>query len=206
MKIIYLHGLNATSRTFSFLRSQLPNHEAHVIEYSSHGSIENSIQSIVELLPDEAIIVGHSLGGVIGHLIASRKLINVSKLITISSPFGGSEQASMLKWFYPSHAVLNDIAPKSKIMREVALSSIKCPFLSLVSMSGSLPLIKSENDGVVTIESQMAVKATSRKKINANHFEIMQDDKTIKHVSSFIFKRALGPLDETQRCLISTDI
>lgn len=187
--IVYLHGLNCSSKVFSFLQAQLPNHTPFFIDYPSHCSVQESYSYVVNKLPKKPFtIIGHSLGGIIGHLISTRTRLPLKKLVTISTPFGGSGAAGLLRWIYPHFTVLKDLSPTSKLVKELASGNPACPFLSLVSIAGNLPFISAEkNDGVVTIESQVAIPATKRLEINANHLEALLDMNTVQAVKDFMF-------------------
>jgi pimeloyl-ACP methyl ester carboxylesterase len=186
--IVYLHGLNCSSKIFSFLHAQLPDHNPHFIDYVSNQPLEDSYRFIVNQLPSKPfMLVGHSLGGVLGYLIATRTRLPLKKLVTISSPFGGSSTASLLRWFYPQFKILKDIASTSKIMKEISITTPKVPFLSLVSVAGSLPFMGDRNDGVVTYESQTCVQATERIELESNHFEAVQDMNGVVAIKEFLF-------------------
>ena len=186
--IVYLHGLNCSSKIFSFLHEKLPDHTPFFIDYQSHQSIEDSYSAVVNLLPKKPFhLIGHSLGGVIGYLIATRTRLPLKKLVSISSPFGGSSPAGILRWLYPDFKVLRDIASGSKIMREVADAKNTTPFLSLISTAGALPFMAGKNDGVVTYESMTAVQPTLRVELDANHFEAVQDMNGVAAIKEFLF-------------------
>jgi hypothetical protein len=74
-------------------------------------------------------------------------------------------------------------------MRGLQEAEPPCPFLSIVSTAGALPFMNEVNDGVVTIDSQRAISATRTVDVDSNHFEVMQDPKTVAEVSRFIFKK-----------------
>lgn len=190
-QIIYIHGFNSTHKIFSYLQTQLPEHTATFIDYDSTLSVEDAFDYVLEHIPTdtEFSVIGHSLGGILAHLVASRTTDNVKveNLVTISTPFGGSMAASRLKWFYPSYAILRDLSPYSQQLTDIRASETKCPFLSIVSTAGSLPLSSDENDGIVTVKSQLNIIPTDRIFVDANHFEVMQDDITVKAVENFIF-------------------
>ena len=129
------------------------------------------------------------MGGILGYLLVVRRTpVHVRGLATISTPFGGSATAGVLKWFFHKMEVLRDIAPSSDIIQEVTTQKAKIPFVYVISVAGNLPFIASENDGIVTLESQRASLARRKVDVKANHFEVMQDDKTVKTVKDFIFK------------------
>jgi pimeloyl-ACP methyl ester carboxylesterase len=189
--ILFVHGLNCTGKIFTHLRSQLPEHQAIVAHYDTSQPIEKSLEQVraeVETT-DPLWIVGHSLGGIIGYLLALRNdsEFKINGLASISTPFGGSSTASILRWFFSRMDVLRDISPSSRIIEEVTTKKIKQPFISIISVDGTLPFISGDNDGIVTIESQRASLARRKVEVVANHFEVMQDCKTAATVKDFIF-------------------
>lgn len=188
--IVYIHGLNSTARIFNHLHNRLPDHNAIFINYDSTQRVEKSYNFIVNNIPKSTpiIIISHSLGGILGLLIANRdNNIHVDKLITMSAPFGGSSIAALLKWIYPHYDILKDIAPTSNIIREVNNSYASCKFLSLITNKNPTPYIHGPNDGVVTVKSQMACNPNNRILIDSNHFEIVQDDNAFNSIKNFIF-------------------
>ena len=187
-RIIWIHGLSSTSKIFNYLRLSLPKHKAILIDYDSHRSIENVIEEIViNVPPDEPFsLVCHSLGGIYGKLIASRYEVNIENIVTISTPFGGSDTADTIKWFYPSMKIFKDIGSNSSILREAREQS-DVPHTALISITGNLPIISELNDGIVTINSQKAVQADKFIEIPSNHFEILQDPTTVREVKKIIF-------------------
>ncbi len=189
-KILYIHGLNCSSTIFNFIKYSLPDHHSISVDYISNNKINTSLDFIEKFIPDEEFsIVGHSLGGILASLISIRKLSNVKldKVVTISSPFGGSGVAGMLKWIYPQHAILKDISPDSKIIKEISSNKIKSPMISIISTKGHLPLIPYQNDGVVTIKSQLMSPTNKKYYIDCNHFEIVQDIRTVETIKSFLW-------------------
>ena len=111
--IVYIHGLNCTSRVFNYLHDNLPDHNAIMIDYDSAGRVEDSYNYIISKIPKATpvILVSHSLGGILSHLIATRdNKILVKKMATMSTPFGGSNLAAFIKWIYPNYKVLKDIS------------------------------------------------------------------------------------------------
>jgi len=193
--LLLIHGLNCTGKIFTHLHSRLPEHNAIFADYDSSQPIERSLEVVIRAIDaaDPAApvwIVGHSLGGILGYLLTVRYSgnVNLQGLISISTPFGGSSTASILRWFFGSMEVLRDLAPSSRIINEVTTKKVDVPFTSIISVTGSLPFISGQNDGVITLESQRATLAKRKVEVSANHFEVMQDGKMVETVTRTIFK------------------
>jgi pimeloyl-ACP methyl ester carboxylesterase len=188
-QIVYLHGLNCSPTIFSHLHHQLPEHEPIFIEYDSFQSVEDSYQSVLSQIKQKKIsVIGHSLGGVIGMLIASRDNgITVEKLATISSPFGGSKAALGARILFPRFKVFKDIDPKSEIINEVSKAKIS-HHLSIISTGGSLPIMFDDNDSVVSVTSQRASQTKMKVEVESNHFEAVQNTETISEIDNFLFR------------------
>ncbi len=184
--ICYIHGLGATPKTFNYLRYSLPSHDAILVEYDASQRIMDSFEQVKSQITSiiradqEYTIIGHSLGGIVGALIAHED--EFAKLITISSPFGGSTAAEAMKWMFPNSPVLWDLIPMStalQIARQVTRQSKG--IVSFISTAGHVPTMAEKNDGVVSIESQ---RQTPGKQIDvdANHFEIVQDNAVVREI------------------------
>lgn len=185
--ICYIHGLNQSHLSFTYFAEKLG--EKHVmIDYDSHQPLTESVKQVAKQLPkdDDLILVGHSLGGVIAMLIAHAKTHQVKKVVTISSPLGGSKAAVFARWLVTGIRVLNDITPTSVAMKLIETEKAPCPVLSLISVSGSLLNGNEPNDGIVTVASQSALSYAKKVEIKVNHFEVLLHSKTIEAVRKFI--------------------
>lgn len=186
-QICYIHGLNSSHHSFTYISSELGSESK--INYNSYQPLADSVQQVLKQLPsnDEIILVGHSLGGVIATLIAEAGVRNVERLITISSPLGGSKAAVFARWVMRGIPVLSDLAPQSKHIKTIAqIEQAPCPTLSIVSVGGSLPMSSEPNDSVVTVASQKALKFAKKVEIKASHFEVLQHNKTVDTIRNFI--------------------
>jgi pimeloyl-ACP methyl ester carboxylesterase len=187
--IVWLHGLNCSPTIFSHLHHQLPEHEPLFIEYDSFQSVEDSYKSVLSQIKQKKVsVIGHSLGGVIGMLLASRDNgITVEKLATISSPFGGSKAAMGARILFPRFKVFKDIDPKSEIINEVSKAKIS-HHLSIISTGGSLPIMFDDNDSVVSVTSQRASQTKMKIEVESNHFEAVQNVETLRNIEKFLFR------------------
>jgi pimeloyl-ACP methyl ester carboxylesterase len=188
MQVCFIHGFNSTHRSFNYLSGRLPPHETVVINYDSHQGIETSIASVKRQLPKKPfVIVGHSLGGVLGALLADALGEQVSHLVTISSPVGGSKAASALRWLPHYPRIMGDITPHSARISQLSEMKLRTPTLSIISTGGSLPTSSEANDSIVTVASQKALCFGRKVEIKANHFEVLQHEKTVQQVRDFLF-------------------
>lgn len=187
--VAYIHGLNSSSTSFSYLISKMPEHQAYRIDYHSHQNLESSISEVLSQLPrDEKLtLVAHSLGGVIATLIAAQMPTMVERLVLISTPFKGSRAAVTLRWIPGASRVLSDIIPSAPHILRCRELKLDIPALSIISTGGSLQTSPVPNDGVVTVASQYGLSFGDHMEINATHFEILLSDKTANVVRDFVF-------------------
>jgi pimeloyl-ACP methyl ester carboxylesterase len=187
--IWYIHGAFASPRSFAWLKGELPEHEAINVEYSCSGQLSRVIDKIVEQArtEEQIDIIGHSLGGVIGVILAHR-LPNIRRVVTMSSPFGGSRIAAFLQFITPG-TFMQDVQPLSPIMSEVRSKELSVPVLSLVTTGGRSPAILEPNDGVVSLQSQRALNGPRFIERPVNHFEVLLDEETPRIISEFLWTR-----------------
>jgi len=187
--IAYIHGLNSSSTSFSYIISQLPKHQAHCIDYRSHQNLQASIAEVVSKLPrgHSLTLVAHSLGGVIATLVAADMPQLVERLVLISTPFKGSRAAETLRWLPGSSRVFNDIVPRAPHIMRCRELKLDIPTLTIVSTGGHLHTSPAPNDGVVTISSQQGLGFGERVEINATHFEVLLSNATVRTIQNFVF-------------------
>lgn len=159
------------------------------IDYDSHQPMEQSIKQALCYIPKDepVILIGHSLGGMLAMLIAGRHQAQVERVVTISSPLGGSKAAVFARWLALGIPLLNDLMPHSSQVCEIVGRQLDIPVLNVISTVGSLPPSREPNDGVVTVASQRAYRYGKHVAVKANHFEIMLHDLTVHHLREFIY-------------------
>ena len=187
--LVYIHGLNSSHRSFSHIRQQLPEHNAIRVNYDSHQHLSLSITQVMKQLPKvgEFSIIGHSLGGLIGTLIADDLHDRVSELITISAPLGGSRAANIVQWFPRHPPVIENITTNSLHIQRLASLRLNIPTLCICSTGGHIQTSLEPNDSIVTVSSQKALKFGKKVEVKANHFEILMHEKTINLIRNHIF-------------------
>ena len=184
--ICFIHGLNASKSSFAYLSKGIGGDPK--INYTSHQPLEKSVLQVSKMLPknEPLILVGHSLGGIIAATIALNETHDVRKVVSISTPFGGSKFAYWARWLISGLPVLNDLTPVSPAISRFVHEKIPCPMLSVISTGGALPWSTEPNDTIVTVASQIALKYGKKIEVKANHFEVLMHEKTVEVIQKFV--------------------
>lgn len=189
MPILYLHGANMTEKSFVLFKRSIKG-KSFCPEYYHTDGLENNISWIMDdtakkFKGEEVDIVAHSMGGLIALSLLNTGL-PIRKIVTMSTPFGGSVAASQLKWLYPNYPMFKDICSSNDFISEIKNMKIDIPMLSFVTTAGNSPLKYSENDGVVSVESQKAIDGTKYIDVELNHYEILLDETVVKKTKNFL--------------------
>ncbi len=191
MQIVYIHGANATSESFNYLRTELGN--GIDINYDSRNGFENNLSDMLVTLQNvnNIVFIAHSLGGIYALHIANAIPDQVAGAITLSTPYGGVETADVIKYFLPCNQLMRDIGPGSWVMTQAARSTIQHPWTNIVTVKGQSPFIVEPNDGVVTIESQRRHKGMELVDVNYNHYEVMLSNTAIDIIKERLQNRII---------------
>ena len=184
--LCYIHGLNSSKNSFAYMAKTVGGDPK--INYTSYQPLEKSVAQVSRLLPknEPLILVGHSLGGIIATTIALNETHDIRKIVTISTPFGGSKFAYWARWLIQGLPVLEDLTPQSPAIVRFAENKIPCPMLSIVTTGGNLPWSTEPNDTIVTVASQTALKHGKKVEIKANHFEVLLHDRAADVIKKFV--------------------
>lgn len=189
-KVIYIHGANASPSSFNYLCQVLPPHIMSFVNYATFDRAVDVIARVaqeIEDLGEKVYLVGHSLGGVISVNISYATTL-IEKIVTISSPHGGSEFAQRLRWFHPRYPMLREISPNGDVIAPIAKRGAVVPTMCVVSKAGSTPLFNEANDGVITVDSQLVLNNAEFCELELNHFETLLSTQTADIIEKFIFK------------------
>jgi pimeloyl-ACP methyl ester carboxylesterase len=182
MLTIYIHGATATAQSFNYIRSSIKGQEL-LLEYDSENGFQNNLAAMSKSIaehPDQTLFfIGHSLGGIYALSLAEIFAQRVLGGITISTPYGGSEVASFLKYFVPFNRLLKEIGPTSPPIVHAAEIILSVPWCNIVTTRGNSPWISMPNDGVVTVESQRKHLGFDYIDVAANHYEVLMDPETV---------------------------
>lgn len=195
----FIHGANASPGSFTYIKEKLREDEAFFdttfvdVNYDCSEKLAGIVKEIANDCSKDIPIsfIGHSLGGVIATAVTQRiRLyelpVDVKKVVTLASPLGGSESADYLKWLYPSYTLFKNISTKNKLITDLKLVGAVVPTLSLVTTSGNNPLYPTANDGVVTVNSQRALRGVDYIEVPHNHFEVLLSKNVVDHMRLFL--------------------
>jgi pimeloyl-ACP methyl ester carboxylesterase len=188
MKLVYIHGANATSESFNYIRSKVGN--GIDINYDSRNGFENNLKDMQAQLADvnDIAFIAHSLGGVYSLHLANTMPNQVLGAVTLSTPYGGAEVADYAKYFLPFSRLMRDIGPSSWVMKQADKIKIQHPWTNLVTVKGQSAFIVEPNDGVVTIASQRHHADMELVEVDYNHYEVVLAESVIKIIKERVKK------------------
>jgi pimeloyl-ACP methyl ester carboxylesterase len=187
MILVYIHGANATSESFNYVRKQIGGEDI-VVDYDSRNGFENNLNDMLKQLADvkDIFFVAHSLGGIYSLHLANAMPAQVLGAVTLSTPYGGAEVADYVQYFLPFSRLMRDIGPSSWVMRQADKINIQHPWTNVVTVKGQSPFMAEPNDGVVTISSQKHHADMELVEVQYNHYEVVLSDKIVNLIKERI--------------------
>ena len=179
MNLVYIHGANATSESFNYIKSKLGS--GIDIDYDSRNGFENNLNDMQSTLKDcnNIVFVAHSLGGIYSLHLANTMPMSVKGAVTLSTPYGGAEVADYAQYFLPFSRLMRDIGPSSWAMRQANKIKIQHPWTNVVTVKGQSPFMVEPNDGVVTISSMRHHADMELVDVDYNHYEVVLSDQIV---------------------------
>lgn len=189
MKLVYIHGANATSESFNYIRNKI-NGSDIICNYDSRNGFENNLKDLIKQLEavDDIFFIAHSLGGIYALHIANAIPNQVLGAVTLSTPYGGAEVADYVQYFLPFSRLMRDIGPSSWVMRQADRIKIQHPWTNVVTVKGQSVFMAESNDGVVTIASQKRHADMELVEVDYNHYEVVLSDTIVDIIKERIKK------------------
>jgi pimeloyl-ACP methyl ester carboxylesterase len=189
MNLVYIHGASATGDSFNYIRQHLTHQDEIVIEYDSQNGFDRNLADMKSIVAniEQIVFVCHSLGGIYALHLADAFPTHVLGAVTLSSPYGGAENADYAKYFLPFSRLLRDIGPTSAPMKSASAIQIRHPWLNIVTTRGDSPWIMQPNDGVVTINSMRHRPEMQFEELYINHYEVVMSPKTVDIIKEFVY-------------------
>jgi pimeloyl-ACP methyl ester carboxylesterase len=213
--VLFIYGISGSPQDWRYIIEHFDQKcfQPWFFHYPTGGRLADrsrELNSQVEQLHNrfqfkKLFVVAHSMGGLVARDFILRNTIDdhatyITKLITISTPWGGHKFASLPIPNAPISTILtvqNDIAPQSEFL--VSLFVRKLPpavtFYLIYGLVGGIrqnalkPLL-GENDGVVGKDSELALpaKAEAQKIIalNFEHTAILSAPETLSKLQEFL--------------------
>ena len=187
MKLLYIHGANATSQSFNFIRHHIKGKDI-LIEYNCAMSFNHNLELMIERIKDESeiFIVAHSMGGIYALHLANKFPEKFLGAVTISTPYNGSSVAEIAKWVLPYYRLIHEIVPDSKTIRTTNALPIMHPWTQVVTTAGHVPWLIYPNDGIVSIASMTSRTDFESIEVPLNHYEVMVSPDTVKIIKDRI--------------------
>ena len=188
MNLVYIHGANATSESFNYIKSKLGT--GVDLNYDSRNGFENNLKDMQSTLSSytNIVFVAHSLGGIYSLHLANAMPESIKGAVTLSTPYGGAEVADYAQYFLPFSRLMRDIGPASWVMKQASKIKIQHPWTNIVTVKGQSPFMHEPNDGVVTIASQKHHEDMELVEVDYNHYEVVLSDVVVKLIKERVNK------------------
>jgi pimeloyl-ACP methyl ester carboxylesterase len=206
--VLFVHGIGGSPRHFEHLIGALDRSrfQPWIVFYPSGFRLETIVSFLDSALNElqarhrvsEIYVVAHSMGGLISRRLVlkdaekrTRRLITLH--VTLSTPWGGhAAAASGVKRAPVVMPVWNDLAPGSEFLAnlfEESTPSTTRHYL-LFTFRGKASLFHNNNDGVVSLASQLRPEAQAAARLvrgfDTDHTGILTDESAIEYVQGIL--------------------
>lgn len=185
MKILAIHGAWSSSISFNYLKSKTVPKLWELVDYDHRiHSYEDIVHMSSGIMTEPYVAVGHSLGGLIALNQSQDPLCK--GIVTLASPLAGLD-LNLIQLYLSRSSLIGKIANGSREIDHLhRLSYEHVPVLHLIANKGYNPFIYENNDGVLPIKVQTGWSCGKMIEVSANHYEILQSDKTLFELMSFL--------------------
>ncbi len=183
MKIILIHGANASKVCWNWIGSHLENHDRLV--WGMMTDPEENLIRMEQQLTEPCVLVGHSMGGLYAWHLAQRNPHLVTSAISVATPWGGSIQAGFWKMFNFSIPWLQMISRMEPWTAQTRLLETPVPWTNVVCTHGFDLWGVGPNDGVVTVASQRELFGEyATVELDYGHNEVLQSSELVELIKS----------------------
>jgi pimeloyl-ACP methyl ester carboxylesterase len=178
MKVILIHGANATKVCWNWIGSNIKKHDR--FEWEMMSDPEENLSAMEAQLKGPAIVVGHSMGGLYAWHLAQRHPDKIVAGISVATPWGGILQAELCKLFNFSIPWLRMVSRMEPWTAQPRLVEPPVPWTNVVCTHGFDLWGIGPNDGVVTVGSQMELaKPWNEIRLDYGHNEVLQSQELL---------------------------
>lgn len=183
MKIVLIHGANASRVCWNWIGSHLENHDRLV--WGMMTDPEENLKRMEKELTEPCVVVGHSMGGLYAWHLAQRNPDLVTSAISVATPWGGSIQAGFWKMFNFSIPWLQMISRMEPWTVQTRLLDTPVPWTNVVCTHGFDLWGVGPNDGVVTVASQRELYGKHiNVELDYGHNEVLQSPELLDIIKS----------------------
>jgi pimeloyl-ACP methyl ester carboxylesterase len=188
MKTIFIHGATASERSFAYIQQEIKIKNPIFLNYEKEDKAIVNLENMCNTLDkkDTYVIVAHSLGGVYATYLQER--FNINGVVSLATPFNGSEIATWGSMLNPSYQLFRDIKPSSDFIRYSRLIPITIPWMQIVTTTGDVPWLAGKNDGIVTKQSMMCRNDIEYDYIDRNHYEVVLSKRVVDIIKKRVYK------------------
>lgn len=190
MKIVYIHGATASERSFAYIQKSFRAKDPIYLNYEKDTTARDNLSAMkIELLKhDEPLfIIAHSMGGLYATYL-QEEFSNIKGVVSLATPFNGSEIAMWGAMLNPSYQLFQDITTHSSFITNSRKIKIKVPWLQVVTTIGDVPWISGKNDGIVTYSSMTCRDDIDYIEIDRNHYEVVLSKRVINLIKEKLKK------------------
>ena len=191
MKIVYIHGATASERSFAFIQKSLRTKNPIYLNYEKDTTAKDNLSAMkIELLKhvdDPVYVIAHSMGGLYATYL-QEEYSNIQGVVSLATPFNGSEIAMWGAMLNPSYQLFQDITTRSSFITDSRKTEIKVPWLQVVTTIGDVPWISGRNDGIVTYSSMTCRDDVEYLEIDRNHYEVVLSKRVVDIIKKRVYK------------------
>lgn len=189
MKVILIHGANASKICWNWVGSQIEPHDR--FEWEMMTDPEDNLREMESKLTEPSLLVGHSMGGLYAWHLAHRNPDKVIGAISVATPWGGILQADFWKLFNFSTPWLRMVSRLEPWTTQCRLLEPPVPWTNVICERGFDIWGVGNNDGVVSVRSQRELlMPTQEINLPYGHNEVLQSQELL----DIIRQRQLEPL------------
>jgi len=184
MVLVYIHGANATPKSWNYIRARVG--DGILISYNSSLGFKHNLEHMKSQLIDVENLqfISHSLGGIYALHLADHFSNRVKCGISLSTPYGGVNIPIIARYYLYWHKLFHDIVPTAWPITNVKKIELRWPWTNIVSVSGSMPWSIEPNDGVVSIDSQRFRSDMELIDLEVNHYEVVLSDQAVEIIKT----------------------
>lgn len=190
MRVVYIHGATASERSFAFIQKSLKAKNPIYLNYEKNSTAKDNLSIMkIELLKanEPLFVIAHSMGGLYATYL-QKEFANIKGVISLATPFNGSEIAMWGAMLNPAYQLFQDITPHSTFVSESKKIEITVPWLQVVTTIGDVPWIMGDNDGIVTRSSMTCRTDVEYLELDRNHYEIVLSNRVIDIIKKRLHK------------------